>query len=167
MTIAGQTFTVTQTGSGGGGGGISGTWIGTYTLTTDFSYWCYNVLSLTYSGTVTWAINVDILSMLTGTVAMSNMKVENYSAGGDKCATVTLTSWSAPIVNGGGVIVGTTVYVNAEYEFDQHGFPNYVGTNQLLYFTGALNGNVISGTIKGSSAGGTSGTMGTFSVTKQ
>ena len=150
--------------SSGGGTSVNltGTWSGNYTLTTDFLYYCTNITTLNYSGTVTWTISEDAQGSVTGTVTMSNIDVVSVS-GSDTCTKETLTSWSAPIPNGAGIATGDTVLVEAEYNLPN----NYQGSNELLDFSGELDGSSISGTIIGTSAGGIGGTNGTFSVTKQ
>ena len=161
-----QTVTATFVSTGGGGTGISGTWIGNYSFTTDFSYLCSNLTTpIAYSGTVTMVISEDELDMLTGTVSLTNMTVASVDYSNNQCTLATLLT-SDPIVSGGGMVAGSSVQVNTDMG---PSFGSYWGTNQMLYFTGTLNGSstIISGNVNGMTDGGTSGTTGTFSITKQ
>ncbi len=101
--------------------------------------------------------------MLKGTVSMRNMAVVSLDTPTPgQCAMATLSPLE-PIVDGGGYVYGNTVRVNTDLGL---GFGSYWGTNQLLYFTGTLSGNTISGTVRGMTDGGTGGTSGTFLVTR-
>jgi len=143
------------------GGGIAGTWTGTYSMTSDFSYQCPNVTTLSYNGSVTWTLTEDLIGMVSGTVSMTGVLAQDVQSGPTtQCSTVTLSP-SAPVVKDGGYVAGASVQVNVEF-----GFGSAWGTNQLLFFSGTLSGSTISGTITGMTSGGTGGTTGTFSVTR-
>jgi hypothetical protein len=158
------TATFIQT--GGGGISISGTWKGYYHMTTEFSYYCLNLTTVSYSGIVTMVIKEDILGTLTGAVNVTNMTVADVDYSTGQCTLAALSSATSPIADGGGMVFGTSVQVNTDLGPN---FGSYWGTNQMLYFAGTLNGSItnISGTITGLTDGGTGGTTGTFSVTKQ
>ena len=110
-------------------------------------------------------ISEDELDMLTGTVSLTNMTVASVDYSNNQCTLATLST-SDPIVSGGGMVAGSSVQVNTDMG---PSFGSYWGTNQMLYFTGTLNGSstIISGNVNGMTDGGTSGTTGTFSITKQ
>jgi hypothetical protein len=151
-------------GGGGGSGSVAGTWSGTYSLTSDFSYFCDNVATASYGGSVTIVITaVDVLGMLTGTVSMQGMTVASVNYSNGQCSMATLSP-TAPIASDGGFVSGTSVRVNTDLG---PSFGSYWGTNQLLFFSGTLNGDTIAGTIQGMTDGGTGGTSGTFRVNRQ
>jgi hypothetical protein len=147
ITIAGNAFAVTQSGKGAG---ISGTWTGSYTLSSDISYYCTNIHTINNNGTVTMTLSQDASGTLTGTVSMSGLQTWDDSQGWNNCTLVPLPSSSGPIQSG--FISGSMFMVDVE-------LGHYQGIN-ILDFNGTRNGSTISGTI---SYDGT----GTFSVTKQ
>jgi hypothetical protein len=147
ISIAGKTFTVTQSGKGTG---ISGTWAGNYTLSSDISYYCSNIPTLNNNGTVTMNLSQDADGFLTGTVSMSGLRTWDDSQGWNNCTLVPLPSSSGPIRSG--FISGSMFMIDVE-------LGHYQGIN-ILDFNGTRSGSTISGTI---SYDGT----GTFSVTKQ
>jgi hypothetical protein len=131
-------------------------------MTSDFSYDCPNVTTLSYNGGVTFHLSQDMLGMLTGTVSMTGVLAQTIQYEPTTvCNTVTLSP-AAPVVQDGGYVAGTSVQVNVEFDFG-----GAWGTNQLLFFTGTLSGSTISGTIQGMTSGGIGGTSGTFTVTRQ
>ncbi len=132
-------------------------------MRTDFSYYCDNIGQVGYDGHVAFIITAqDPVGMLTGSVAM-NLTVASVNYSNRQCSTA-IISGTQPIVADGGFAFGTSVRVNTDMGPI---FGSYWGTNQLLFFSGTLNGNTITGTITGMTDGGTGGTTGTFTVTKQ
>lgn len=156
----------------GGGGDLSGTWMGTWTLPTNYAFGpfvCNNLTNKTESGTMTMTLSTQSGSVpgvanVTGTVSMSGLEAASVPCGGgeicNSCSWFPFDVSSAPInaLSTWAAITNQTI-IFAEVNLPPSGPPLY-----LSYPIDALTFN---GTYANGKITGTLNSTGTFSVSKQ
>jgi|GEM_PF-3744910 len=162
-----------QPANNNGGGDISGTWVGTWTLPTNFAfgpYVCNNLTNKTESGTMSMTLSTTAGSMpyianVTGAVSMSGLEAASVPCGGgeicNSCSWVPFNVTSAPIDSSlsiWGSITGQVI-IFADVDLPPSGAP--------LYLTYPISGLTFDGTYANGRITGTFNNTGTFSVTKQ
>jgi hypothetical protein len=156
----------------GGGGDISGTWVGTWTLPTNYAfgpYVCNNLTNKTESGTMTMTLltqagSVPGIANVTGTVSMSGLEAASVPCGGgeicNSCSWIPFDVSSAPIdALSTWVSITSQALIFADVDLPPSGPP--------LYLTYPIDALTFNGTYANSKLTGTFNNTGTFSVTKQ
>jgi hypothetical protein len=171
-----QSVTVTlkiQPAQNGGGGDISGTWVGTWTWPTNYTfgpYVCNNLQNKTESGTMTMTLSttagtLPYIASVSGTVNMSGFEAASIPCGGgeicNSCSWVPFNVTSAPIDSALSIWGSIT---NQALIFADVDVPPM---EPPLYISYPFSGLTFNGTYANGKITGIFNDTGTFSVTKQ
>lgn len=157
----------------GGGGDISGTWVGTWTLPTNYAfgpYVCNNLTNKIESGTMTMTLStiaggIPYITNVTGAVNMSGLEAASVPCGGgeicNSCSWAPFNVTSAPVDPSLSIWSSITsqAIIFADVDLPPSGAP--------LYLAYPLSGLTFDGTYANGRITGTFNNTGTFSVTKQ
>jgi hypothetical protein len=161
--------------SNNGGGDISGTWVGTWTLPTNYAFGpnvCNNLTNKTESGTMTMTLSTTAGSLpyianVIGAVSMSGLEAASVPCGGgeicNSCSWVPFNVIPAPAPIDPSLSIWSSITSNAiifaNVDLPPSGPPQYL--------TYPISGLTFEGTYANGRITGTFNNTGTFSVTKQ
>ena len=153
-------------------GDLSGTWVGTWTLPTNYlfgPYVCNNLQNKTETGTMTMTLSTTAGSLpsvfnVTGSVSMSGLEAASVPCGGgeicNSCSWVPFTVSSAPVNS----LSMWATLTNQALIFADVNLPP---SGPPLYLSYPISGLTFDGTVANGRLTGAFNTTGTFSVTKQ